>query len=143
MGADICSAGPVAFRAGRRKQNSEFMSYESNDERIERLENQVAELIKIQKGTLGLSQDQGEVNFCVVSLIVLFKNESIALLRFLASSSLIENENERLQLLRGVSRLESDCEKVEAMVARLGKVIKNPEPEAPPSDDPSSPGAAT
>jgi len=119
------------------------MSCESNDERIERLENQVAELIKIQKGTLGLSQDQGEVNFCVVSLIVLLKNESIALLRFLTSSPLVEDEKERQELLNSVSRLESNCENVEAMVARLGKAIQNPEPEAPPSDDPSSPGPAT
>lgn len=106
---------PVAFRAGRRQQNFEPMSYESNDERIERLENQVAELIKIQKGTLGLSQDQGEVNFCVVSLIVLLKNESIALLRFLVSSSLIEDDKARRQFLDQVSRLESQSEKIEAM----------------------------
>ena len=119
------------------------MSYESNDERIERLENQVAELIKIQKGTLGLSQDQGEVNFCLASMIVLLKNDFLALLRFLVSSSLIEDDKARRQFLDQVSRLESQSEKMEAMVARLGKAIQSPEPEAPPSDDPSSPGPAT
>ena len=118
------------------------MRYESNDERIERLENQVAKLEKIVIGILEVLQKGRAGNMRLTSLIILLKNDQVAIMRFLLSDSFIKDDNVRKQFLSQVARLESDCEKMEAMVADWGKAIQNPEPEAPPPDKPSPPGPA-
>lgn len=118
------------------------MSFESTDERIEKLENQVAELVKIGIASQGLFRNHQLLKRDIFNMIVILKNDQISLLRFLVGSSLIKDDNVKRQFLSQVSRLESDCENMEAMVADLGKAIPNPEPEAPPPDDPSSSGPA-
>lgn len=109
------------------------MSFESTEERIERLEEQVAVLLQFR--TVSLEQHRN-----LPKVIVELKYFHVALLRFLASLPLIEDDKVRQQFLDGISRLESVCEKTEAMAARLGKEVQNP--ETPPSSDLSSPGQA-
>jgi hypothetical protein len=118
------------------------MSYESNDERIERLEQKFAELLSVQKAMLRLNQDQVQrqktVNICLLKEAVLLKNGLDAIARYLISISSIIDEAERRVFLDGISRWESNSEKLEAMIEELEK---SP-PESLPPDEPLTPGPA-
>jgi len=118
------------------------MSYESNDERIERLENQVAKLLSAQRAELRLieadEQHQRAMNIHFLKSAVLLKNNQDALAHYFASSSMIIDEGMRRQFLDQVSRQESASEKTEKMLADLEK---DSPPPLPP-DEPSPPGPA-
>jgi uncharacterized protein (UPF0335 family) len=105
------------------------MSFESTDERIERLENQVEALTKIEMRSLEMHQ-------YLPKAIIPLQNDHIAILRFLANSPLIADDKVRQQFLTCVSRLERECEQMEAMVASFGKEIQNPEPPPDESQPP-------
>lgn len=104
------------------------MSDENNDERIKRLENQVAVLVEI-------------IQF-LNKMVVVWGSDHIALRRFLMGSSLPWNDKEKRQLIHPFSLLDNDFEQIEAMVAHLGKVAQSCDPEAPPPDESEPPGPA-
>ena len=118
------------------------MSYESNDERMERLEQKFTELLGIQKAMLKLNLDkvqhQRTLNISFLKEAVFLKNNQDALVRYISSSSLITDEVVRRQFLDEVSRWESASEKMEKMLADLEK--EPPEPLPP--DEPAPPGPA-
>ena len=106
------------------------MSYESNDERFDKLEDQMA----------GLGRSLVESIHALTGLVTALRNDQVGTLRFLWSSSLITDEGERQRLLKLVSKLESAGEKMESMVESMRKSLQKFAPGSAPPDDPPAPG---
>jgi hypothetical protein len=118
------------------------MSFESTEERIGKLENQVESLLNIQKAALESNQKQFQFleksNIGLLKLALLLKNNQDALVRYITNSSLITDKGVRQHFLDQVSRWESASEQTEKMLADLEKAHSEPLPP----DDPPAPGPA-
>jgi hypothetical protein len=117
------------------------MSYESNDERIERLEQKVAELLSIQKDVLKLSmssqRNQQNLNLCLLKEAVAAKNSQVALVEIIAKSPVIQNNEARRIFLDAVALAVTRNDQIEASLVEFEK--KHP---LPPPDEPPAPGPA-
>jgi hypothetical protein len=116
------------------------MSNEDN-ERIERLEKTVSELVGFLPAIMRFFDDQRTIDADLTELYFSLSNENVALLRFIVSSSLVADERARQDFLRRVSRMESAAEKAEALLAKLEKLRKSFSPGAAPPDPPEPPGS--
>jgi hypothetical protein len=116
------------------------MSYESNDERIEKLEENFTALLNAQKAALrlheGLVQGQGTMNISLLKEVFRLTNNQTALMRYITSSSLLFDKNEQKRFLDKVSGWEHRAEHLEKMLADLEKSPPKPLPP----DESVSPG---
>ena len=107
------------------------MGYESNEERLERLERQVAKLTETLNNSL---ETQRKLNALLLDSNSKLSAAHIASLRFLATQPIFGDEKVRLAFTDMVAKAESDYEQPQAMIADLVKSLLSPTP--PPSDQP-------
>jgi iron-sulfur cluster repair protein YtfE (RIC family) len=117
------------------------MSYESTDDRIERLESQVAELIEIQKVVLASEPGQKEIVAILAEFCIDLRSGLLALLKANASSPLITDEKTRQDFRERISRMESNAEKAEAMLATLKQSLENNSTKPPAPGESAPPGS--
>jgi hypothetical protein len=108
---------------------SEFLS---SEDRIERLESQVAELTNIQNSFVKIHSGHAAQYVGIISMIVMLKNENVATMRYLVKSNSLIDEKSKKEFLGSVARMESACEMLEATIAKLKASSDDPS-ETPPS----------
>ena len=130
------------------------MSAESDDKRIGQLEEQIKELVNVQKVSFESMEDLRKVTLelalmdtHLMEAINMLKTELVSRMRLLAEAHTVDPE-QRAQLLDTVSRAETDFDTSVFVLAKTRERInKLLEPPPPPPDKPaslqSSPVAAT
>jgi BMFP domain-containing protein YqiC len=130
------------------------MSAESDDKRIGQLEEQIKELVNVQKVSFESMEDLRKVTLelalmdtHLMEAINMLKTELVSRMRLLAEAHTVDPE-QRAQLLDTVSRAETDFDTSVFVLAKTRERInKLLEPPQPPPDKPaslqSSPVAAT
>jgi hypothetical protein len=98
--------------------------------------------IKILEGRINNLKSQSDLHFeifmTIMGYVVRLKNANATLARRIADSpAFFDGEDSKQQFLSEVAQLESECERLESIIAKA----KEPENEQPP-DDPATPGPA-
>ena len=99
---------------------------ETNDEKIERLENTVQQLVEMQRGILDLIA-QGRQPIVDILMMIGTQNElQTAITKFIASCPSLGSASDREKLMRAVAKAESNQDQCAAMVATIQKIITEP-----------------
>ena len=107
------------------------MSFESNDERMERLEEQFAGMLDIQNRLAQLMRLQRRKDLELVKLIALVRSEHLALARFVFSGPLVPDCDWKRDCLKEVSDTEAAMKEIESKFAQLSQNAQNLLPPLP------------
>jgi BMFP domain-containing protein YqiC len=130
------------------------MSTESDDKRIDRLDEQIKEIVNVQKSTFESVEDLRKVTLelalmdtHLMEAINMLKTELVSRMRLLAEAHTADPE-QRTQLLDTVSRAETDFDTSVFVLAktreRINKLLEPPQPlPAKPQSRQSSPVPGT
>jgi hypothetical protein len=90
------------------------MSFESSEEKIERLENILAGVIDGQRKTNDLFARLIVEDAFLMKLLMALKNENMSFMRWLVSTPLITDEKIRKDFLDSIAKMESIFDQLEA-----------------------------
>lgn len=117
------------------------MSLESDDKRIDEMDKQIKEIVKVQKGAFESMEDLRKVTLelalmdtHLMEAINMLKTEFISRMRLLAEAHIATPE-QRAQLLDTVSKAETEFDTSVFVLAktreRINKLLEPPPPEKP------------
>jgi hypothetical protein len=104
-------------------------SNESHEQRIARLEDNVKNLVGILQSVSSLFGKTFEANITNAHSVLQLWNGQISLLKFITSTMPNMEEGVKRAFLTQIARMESQTEKIEAMIAELKGDVKSGSPE--------------
>lgn len=95
------------------------MNFETNEERIERLESIIGSLVRVLDGTAGDSKNHCRVELLLAGELLFLRQENLALIKVFLSCFQAIDPAIKQTFLGQIARYESEHEKLEAVMAQL------------------------